>query len=270
MNGIINGINMAWDDTGGDGLPVVLIHGFPLCRKMWLPQLNAVSSAAFRVVAPDLRGFGETDAPDGTYSMNLFADDVVELLDRLEIRSAVIGGMSMGGYVLFNLLERYPERVKGACFIATRSTADDQAGKERRLHLAREVVRLGPQVIGDAFGKILFAGSTLAAQPRLVSDVRSWIAGTSPTGLAGGLLAMRERKDSTPLLASVAVSSISISAEEDLAAPPENARHIAEAVPGCRLCIVPEAGHMANLENPEAFNACLVDFLRSLQSELRR
>jgi 3-oxoadipate enol-lactonase len=267
MNGIVNGITMAWDDTGGSGVPVVLIHGFPLCRKMWHPQKNAVASAGFRLVTPDLRGFGESDAPEGPYSMDLFADDLVELLDLLEIESAVFGGMSMGGYVLFNLLERYPQRVKGACFIVTRSTADDEAAKERRLLLAREVMKFGPQVVGDAFERILFAPGTPAERPKLVSEVCGWIAATDSRGLAGGLLAMREREDSTPLLPSIGLPSLVIGAEHDAASPPENARAMAAAIPGSRLDIIAEAGHMANLENPGAFNRALVEFLWSLSAD---
>ena len=129
MNAVINGISMAYDDRGS-GPALLLIHGFPLCRKMWRPQFNCIPEAGFRLIAPDLRGFGESDAPDGPYSIDLFADDVVELLDHLEIDRAVVGGMSMGGYVLFNLLDRYPERLSGACFITTRAHADDSAGKE--------------------------------------------------------------------------------------------------------------------------------------------
>lgn len=103
MSVIINGINMAFDDFGA-GPAVLLIHGFPLCRKMWHPQVRALNSAGFRVICPDLRGFGESDAPDGPYTMEIFADDTVALMDHLGIEQAVVGGMSMGGYILFNII----------------------------------------------------------------------------------------------------------------------------------------------------------------------
>ncbi|AJE02311.1 alpha/beta fold hydrolase [Geobacter pickeringii] len=263
MRAVINGITMAYDDHGS-GPAVLLIHGFPLCRRMWHPQIQALTGAGFRVIAPDLRGFGESDAPEGPYSMELFADDVAELLDHLGIGEAVIGGMSMGGYVLMNLLERHRQRIRGAVFITTRATADDEAGKARRLQLAQEVTRLGPQVVVDAFRTILFADASLTERPKLVGEVSRWMAETDSRGLAGGLLAMRERKDYTPLLGGFALPALAIGAAEDRAAPPENARAIAAAIPGCRLCIVPQAGHMANLEHPGAFNDALLEFLRSL------
>jgi 3-oxoadipate enol-lactonase len=263
MQAFINGISMAYDDQGS-GPAVVLIHGFPLNRKMWRPQFNALPAAGFRLITPDLRGFGESDAPDGPYSIDLFADDVAGLLDHLEIERAVIGGMSMGGYILCNLLERYPERLNGACFITTRPNADDEEGKARRLQLAQEVLKIGPQVIADSFEQILFAEESIVQRPKLVAEVYGWMTGTVSRGLAGGLLAMRERKDYTPLLGSFTLPALAIGAEEDKAAPPEKAREIAAGVPGCRLCIIPHAGHMANLENPGDFNSCLLEFLRSL------
>jgi pimeloyl-ACP methyl ester carboxylesterase len=263
MRAIINGITMAYDDDGS-GPAVLLIHGFPLCRRMWHPQRRALSEAGYRVITPDLRGFGESDAPDGPYSMELFADDMAELLDHLGIGEAVVGGMSMGGYVLFNLLERCRSRVRGACFITTRANADDEAGRERRLLLARDVQKFGPQVAADAFEKLLFAEESLTERPKLVSEVYGWMTANDSRGIAGGLLAMRERKDYTPLLPGFAVPALAIGAEGDRAAPPDNARTIAAGIPGCRLAVIPEAGHMANLENPGAFNAALLEFLRGL------
>lgn len=263
MRTIINGITMAYDDDGS-GSPLLLIHGFPLCRRMWHPQIRALVSAGFRVITPDLRGFGESDAPEGPYSMDLFADDLTGLFDHLGIAEAVVGGMSMGGYILFNLLERYRPRLKGACFITTRANADDGAGKERRLALARDVMKFGPQIVAEAFEKLLFAEETLAVRQKLVGEVYGWMIANDSRGIAGGLLAMGERKDYTSILSGFTVPSLAIGAEEDRAAPPENARTIAAGIPGCRLALIPHAGHMANLENPGAFNGALLEFLRSL------
>lgn len=263
MNAIINGINLAYDDHGR-GPAVVLIHGFPLCRRMWYPQIQAVTGAGFRLVTLDLRGFGESDAPEGPYSMEIFADDVAGLLDHLGIGRAVIGGMSMGGYVLFNLQERYPDRLAGAVFITTRATADDEAGKARRLQLAQETMKFGPQVIADTFVPLLFAEESLNERPKLVEEVGGWIVGTDSRGLAGGLLAMRERKDYSGLLGAIKTPSLAIGAEGDRAAPPETSRAIAAGIPGCRLEIVSDAGHMANLEHPGAFNGALLAFLKGL------
>ncbi len=263
MDAVINGITMAYDDNGS-GPPLLLIHGFPLCRRMWHPQIKALVSAGYRVITPDLRGFGESDCPEGPYSIGLFADDMAALLDHLGIEKATVGGMSMGGYILFNLLERHQARLSGACFITTRATADDEAGKERRLFLAREVMKFGPQVVADPFEKLLFTGESLAERPKLVSEVYGWMTANDSRGIAGGLLAMRERADYTGVLSSFNLPALAIGAEGDKAAPPDCARAIAAGIPGCRLAIISHAGHMANLENPGAFNQVLLEFLRGL------
>lgn len=263
MKGRISGIDMGYDEAG-KGPPVLLIHGFPLNRRMWRPQLEALAAAGYRVIAPDLRGFGESGAGDLPCSVSLFADDVKGLLDLLGIERAVVGGMSMGGYVLLNLLERYPERVVAACFLTTRSGADDEAGKARRTALIRELEAGRREAVLEAFASILFAEGTMRKRPELVAEVQGWIEAADPRGLIGGLMAMRERKDCTPLLAGFTLPALVVGASQDRAVPMEHILLLEAGLPHSTVCIIPEAGHMANMEQPERFNACLLDFLAGL------
>ncbi len=260
----IDGVSLAYEEAGS-GPAVLLIHGFPLTRQMWSPQRAALAGAGYRVITPDLRGFGESEAPAEGYSMARFADDLVALMDRLGIRRAVVGGMSMGGYVLFNMLERYPERLAAALFLVTRAGADDDAGRQRRSTLAEESLAGRPEVVQKAFEDILFAEQTVAENPELVEKVRSWLRQTDPKGLAGGLLAMRDRPDYTARLGSFRVPSLVIGAEKDRAIPPEQSRIIAAGIPGAKRCLLTGAGHMVNLERSEAFNECLLEFLQGLR-----
>ena len=255
--------NLAYADQGS-GPAIILLHGYPLCRTMWQPQVKALSGVGFRVVAPDLRGFGRSALPPGPVTMDAYADDVIALMDELGLGRAVVVGMSMGGYVLFNLLERYPKRLAGAVFSVTRAAADDAAGKLRRSALAQEVAEGRPQAVVDAFKEILFAPQTLVAHPDLVARVRGWLEATAPEGLIGGLLAMRDRRDALALLVSIEVPVLVIGAELDRAVPVEHARAIAAGIPGAHLTILPGVGHMANLEAPDAFNGLLLEFLTSL------
>lgn len=258
----LNGSMFAFDDVGS-GPAILLIHGFPLSRAMWHPQLADLVAGGYRVIAPDLRGFGQSDEQDFC-SMDLFADDLVALLDHLEIPSAVVVGMSMGGYILFNLLERYPGLISGAVFLVTRSAADDETGKARRLQLAQELRTHGPQIVTDSFHTLLFAPETLEKSPKLGEEVYSWMAGTGSRGLAAGLLAMRDRKDATPQLSQITIPALSVGADHDLACPLEHPRMIATGIPGCRLEIIPDAGHMVNIEQPNLMNQLLLEFLRTV------
>jgi pimeloyl-ACP methyl ester carboxylesterase len=260
MKVLINGISLAYGDVG-KGSAVVLIHGFPLCRGMWKPQEEAISSAGFRLITPDLRGFGESDAPDGPYSMSLFADDIVALLDHLGIEKAVIGGMSMGGYVLLNILERYPERASAACFIATRSTADDEAVKEVRLALLERTKLYGVHSVAELFSSRIFAGEA-DGKRELRRHIYRWMSCADMAGVEGTLHALMDRKDYTPFLDRFTLPSLVIGADQDGTVPWSDLRALMEGLPDSELCIIPDAGHMVNVEQPAAFNECLLRFLR--------
>jgi 3-oxoadipate enol-lactonase len=264
MKASINNIDLAYDDHGS-GTVVILLHGFPLCRQMWQPQISALTAAGYRVIAPDLRGFGESEAPDGPYSMEVYADDVVGLLDHLGIEQAVVCGMSMGGYVLFSLMERHAQRLAAAAFLVTRAAGDDEGGRTKRTKLAHAAREQGAQPVAEAFSNLLFAPETPRLRPELVARVEGWMLATDVRGLAGGLLAMRDRRDYTGVLGAIDLAALVVGAEQDKAIPLEHSRALHEHLPNSRLCIIPGAGHLANLEEPEAFNTCLLDFLAELK-----
>jgi pimeloyl-ACP methyl ester carboxylesterase len=264
MKADINGSTLAYSDRG-KGLPLVLIHGFPLCRKMWRPQTEALSKAGCRVITPDLRGFGESNLdPSVTVSMDIYADDTVALMDHLGIDKAVVGGMSMGGYVLLNLVERYPDRIAAPIFIATKAGGDDDAGKARRSALAEACIAQGISPVADAFRNILFAPATPAENPELIDEVLDWMNATSPQSAAAGLIAMRERKDYLPLLGGISQPSLVIGGDQDQAIPVENSRVLAEGLQDAKLSILPGGGHMVNLEQPAGFNEAIRGFLAGL------
>lgn len=263
MKADLNGCILAYGDRG-NGLPLVLIHGFPLCRKMWRPQAEALARAGCRVITPDLRGFGESGFSSRMVSMDIYADDVAALMDHLGIDRAVVGGMSMGGYVLLNLLERYPDRVAAPIFISTKAGGDDDAGKAKRTALAEACSAQGIQPVAEVFRNLLFAPATLTDNPELVDEVFGWIKATSPHGAAAGLIAMRDRKDYVALLGSINQPTLVIGADQDQAIPVENSRIIAEGLPDAELCILQGGGHMVNLEQPAGFNEAILEFLARL------
>lgn len=269
MKIMIEGLQLTYEEAGS-GPPVMLVHGFPLNRRMWWPQVEILAAEGFRVIAPDLPGFGESEPPATEWRLERYADTLIALLDSLGTRQATICGMSMGGYILLDLLKRHPERCSAAVFIVTKSGADDAAGKERRLALAREATSHGSHVVADVFANILFAPGIPERMPELVREVYGWMTATPPAGISAGLMAMRGREDYTGILPSIRVPSLVIGADSDRAIPPENSRMLAEAMSSAMLCTIPGGGHMVNMEQPEAFNRCLLDFLRSALPDRER
>lgn len=259
----INGIRLAYTDQGR-GMPIVLLHAFPQNRTMWEPQIAALSKT-HRVIALDFRGFGESDAPAGAYSLDQYADDVKGLLDQLSITQAVFVGLSMGGYTLFACYRKYADRVKALVLADTRAGADSEEGKAGRLAMARTALEKGAGPVADIMLPKLLSSVALQTKPELVRQVRERIERTQPNGIAGAQMAMASRVDSIPLLAQIARPTLIIMGELDGPTPPSEGKLMAEKIPGARLEIIPQAGHLSNLEQPEAFNAAGLSFLQSLE-----
>lgn len=250
-------------EEAGSGTPLVLIHGFPLSGGIWSGQLSGLAGK-FRVIVPDLRGFGRSASPELPYSMDLYADDTIMLMDHLKIDSAAVCGMSMGGYVLLNLLERYPERVRAACFMVTKGGADDAEGRSMRTDLAEAILKSGSKVAADAFSRILFAPGSIARNPDMAAQVHGMMMDASPAGLVSGLLAMRDRPDYSKRLGKIRVRSLVIGAEEDMAISCEESKKLAAGLHDATICMIPDAGHMVMMEQPEAVNRAITEFLESV------
>ena len=246
----------------GRGLPVVLLHAFPLNRAMWEPQIAALFGEC-RCIVPDLRGFG--DSPKGgPFSMDAYADDVVALLDALQVDQAVVAGLSMGGYVALNLWRRFRPRVRALPLAHTRAAADTPEGLAQRDELIALARRAGAAAVAERQVTGLIGKSTREKQPELVERIRAEMARESVEGIVGALEAMKARPDSTDLLATIDVPTLVIVGEEDVITPVKEARAIAERIRGSRLEVIPGAGHLSNVERPAAFNAALSDFVGSL------
>lgn len=263
MNAHINGITLAYEDRGV-GLPVVFLHAFPLNRTMWAGQQAALSSR-YRTIALDLRGHGESDAPLWHYSLDQAADDVRALLDHLAISRAVFVGLSMGGYILFAFYRKYAERVTGLVLADTRAQADTAEGRTGRFQMAQTAYRNGPGAVADLMIPKLLSPATAQTRPELVRTVRAMIEGNQISGIAGDLMAMAERPDSTPLLHQIACPTQIIVGEQDIATPPADAKLMADQIPGARSAVIPHAAHLANLEQPKAFNRILSSFLEGIE-----
>ena len=258
----VNDISLAFNDQG-TGLPLVFLHAFPLNRTMWDDQEKALSSQ-FRVITIDLRGHGESNAPLWHYSLDQAADDVHSLLDHLSIRQAVLIGLSMGGYVAFAFYRKYAARVRGLVLADTRAQADTEDGKRARFEMAQVAYTRGPSAVADIMIPKLLSPTTIQTRPELVQRVRTMIEGNQVSGIAGDLMAMAERADSRPLLTQISCPTQIIVGELDVPTPPSDAQLMADRIPHARLAVIPRAGHLSNLEQPEPFNQAILSLVLTL------
>jgi len=247
----------------GEGPPVLFVHGFPFDRTVWRHQLATLSRV--KRIAPDLRGVGTSGAPasDG-YTLARYADDLVAVLDALGIRAAVVCGLSMGGYVIFELLRRHAERVRAIVLADTKAEPDSVEGRRGRDELAALAGREGPDAVIDRLLPRLLAPATLATQPEVVAQVREMARRWTVPGLVGALHTLRDRPDSTATLRAVRVPTLIVVGEDDAVSPPAAAQAMAALIPGAQCHVIPAAGHLAPLEQPIATGRLLADFLGGL------
>jgi pimeloyl-ACP methyl ester carboxylesterase len=246
----------------GTGMPVLLVHGFPLDHGMWQLQIDALKSGC-RVIAPDLRGFGRSAVTPGGVTMEQFADDLAAMLDSLGVREPVVFcGLSMGGYIAWQFWRRHRQRLRALVLCDTRAVADTPDGVQGRHALAEKVLAEGPQAAAAAMMPKLFGKRTAAEQPELIEAVRRMILASEPQGIAAALRGMAVRIDATPLLGQIDVPTLVLVGAEDAISSPSEMRGIADAIPGARFAEIPGAGHMAPMENPHAVNTALEQFVR--------
>ena len=250
-------------EVRGEGAPILFIHGFPFDRTMWRHQLAGLSR--WKRVAPDLRGAGASSVPADGYSVARYADDLVQALDSLGLERAVVCGLSLGGYILFELLRRHPGRVRAAVFCNTKATPDSADARRGRDEMAALAEREGTEAVAERLLPQLLAPATFAAQPDVVTHVRDMIRRTPVPGLLGALHALRDRPDSTPMLGAIGVPALVVAGEDDKIAPADGMRVMAEAIPGAQYAVIPAAGHLAPLEQPLATSRVVADFLDGLR-----
>ncbi len=259
MQATLNGLRCAYADAG-KGPALVLVHGFPLSRGAWQPQVEAFQ-AGRRVIAPDLRGLGESAPGPGIATMDTFADDVHALLELLGTGPVVLGGHSMGGYIALAFLRRHPGMVRGLVLVGTKAGADTPEGAAGRRATAEKVEAGGVAVVVDAMAPKMVAPAHAAAwEPR----VRTLMAGATPAGVAAALRGMAERPDSTAMLSTIEVPTLVITGADDVLIPPAESEKLAAGIPGATLAVIPAAGHLVAAEQPESFNRALGDWLTTL------
>lgn len=256
----VNNIKIAYDDVGS-GPPIVLVHGYPFNRTMWDEQVAALSDN-YRVIRLDLRGHGESESSEGPATMNLMANDIASLLDQLGVNRAVIGALSMGGYVALAFDQLFPSRVEKLVLADTRAQADTEENKKVRAEQAQKILAEGMAGIVDTMLPKLLAPETVSKRPEVVKRVRDMMLQTKPEGAAAALLGMAQREDQTARLADIQVPTLILVGREDAITPVADSEKMHAAIAGSQLMVIENAGHVSNIEQPERFNRALREFLK--------
>jgi len=248
----------------GTGLPVLLIHGFPFDHTLWRAQIDTLSDS-YRIIAPDLRGHGQSPVPAGPYFMDLMAHDLVALLDSLDIDQAVWVGHSMGGYITMAALRDFPQRMLGVALVATHPLADTEERRLQRLASAETAEKTGSAATATSMMAVLFPPQ-VDRKSEMAQRVFNRMAATSPIGIAGALRGMANRTDALDTLRGVVVPSIAIGGAADQIVKPDVMQQMAAGMPHTRFMPIDSAGHLPMIEKPDEFSQILRRFLNSLNS----
>ena len=248
----------------GSGKPIVLLHAFPLSRRMWTPQIDALTANNFRVILPDLRGFGESHNFSDINSIKDMAEDIVELLVNLKIERALFCGLSMGGYVLFEILSRVPEKFAAIILADTTQSADTNEKRDTRFDLIEKIEKNGAQTLIEDMLPTYLSGFTKQNKPELIKTLEKMFGETNPQGAIAALRGMAERADFSDALQNISLPALLIFGEDDKIADAAVAENLQKLIFKSQLFTIKNAGHYSNLEQPEEFNRILLDFAKTV------
>ncbi len=260
---------IAYDDLGA-GEPIVLIHGHPFNRSMWSAQ-GKLLSTAYRVITPDLRGYGESTVTVGRVNLEDHAADIHSLLDALGVNRIILGGLSMGGQIVMEFYRQFPAQVRALILADTFAQLDPPERRENRITTADRLVREGMGEYAQEVLPMMITPANIESQPEVAAHVLKMMRSTPPAGAAASLRGRAERRDYVTLLSGIHVPVLIVVGREDEFTPVADAELMRGLIPNSRLEVIEGAGHMPNLERESEFNAMLMNWLASADggAELR-
>jgi len=261
----VNEINLSYDDVGEGSIPIVFLHGFPFDKSMWQKQLDYLKNS-HRVIACDIRGFGKSIDEESHLSMDLFANDLILFIDKLDLEKVIICGLSMGGYIALNAIERFPSRFEALILCDTQCIADSHEVKAKRYKTIDEVKEYGETNFNEGFIKNVFHKDSLTNKPELVEQLRSVVFSNSKHIISQGLTALAERSETCSALPEITVPTLIICGREDVVTPLTESKFMNQQIKGSILHVINNAGHVSNLEEPRKFNKLIRDFLNDFSN----
>lgn len=269
--GVFEVIDEGGSGAGGRGPVLVLVHGFPFAADSWAADATALCDE-MRVIAPSMRGFGSTEATADAMTIESMADDVAAVLDALGVAvPVVVGGLSMGGYVALAFARRAPQRVRALLLADTRAEPDSDEARANREKAIAQVERGELETFVEGLLDTILAPSTRSSRPDVVARIRAMAVAADGKAVVAALRALRDRPDARPGLAAIDVPVAVVVGERDALTPPEVSRTMAAAIPKglAKVHVIPDAGHLSNLERPEELRAIVRGFVRALESNAR-
>ena len=258
-----NDITINYEDEGAGKLPIIFIHGFPFDKTMWQPQIDFFKKEN-RVIAYDIRGFGQSTYGSTQHSIELYANDLILMMDALGFEKAIVCGLSMGGYILLNAASRHPEKFAGIILADTQCFADTQAGKEKRFKTMEQIEAGGLFDFANGFVENVFRKETFIENKVAVEKIKGTILSTSPTTIVAALNALATREATCDALQKIIVPTLIICGEDDMLTPIDKSQFLKENIKNASLQIIKGAAHLSNLEQPDSFNQHLNEFILSL------
>ncbi len=260
----VNNFGLSYDDIGSGDTPIIFLHGYPFDKTMWEGQLQFLRSS-YRVIALDIRGFGASRDETSSLSIDMFADDLIAFMNKLEIEKVILCGLSMGGFIALNAQARFPDRFEALILCDTQCIADTSEVKAKRYKTIDDITANGPAEFNEGFIKSVFHKDSLTQKPEIVEAVRSVVFANSQQIIINGLKALAERSETCSTLGSITLPTLIICGRQDVVTPLAQSEYMHEHIKWSLLSIIEDAGHVSNLEQPYAFNKILFDFLTSLK-----
>ena len=263
----VNKLKVSYTDEGPDNAPVIiLIHGFPLNKSMWDKQVDVLIENC-RVIAYDVRGHGNSDAGTDDFSIELFTNDLIALMDALKIETAMLCGLSMGGYIALNAMIRFPNRFNALILCDTNCVADTPDAAEKRMKSIESIQEKGLEQYAIESLKNLFAPESFVTNKEKIASIKEMIMKTSVQSLSSTLTALSKRKETCTGLASIRIPVLILVGKEDKITSPDTAQLMQKSIKGSILKIIEHAGHLSNIENSYEFNSQLITFVSSVKSK---
>lgn len=259
----VNNFKLFYNDVGAGSLPVIFLHGFPFDKTMWDAQLDFLKSS-FRLIACDIRGFGNSKDEESALSIDLYGDDLIMFMDKLNIEKAIVCGLSMGGYIALNVINRFPTRFEAVILCDTQCNADSFEAKEKRYRIINEIEDDGANKFNEGFIKKVFHKNSITNKREIVGQLRQVVFSNSPQIICHGLAALANRSETCSMLSEITIPTLIICGREDEVTPLVQSEFMHKNINGSIMHVIDNAGHVSNLEQPHEFNKHLYDFLTSL------